>query len=127
MVSFEGDDAKKIGLDDKELTDFARLKFKNNFAGIQFTDRSKDLLEIFKDEKQKSTIGSINIRVWIVGDNFPIAYHIEIKAGGISQPSYLNAVLGYGSKQNVPDTVKTTIEKFIEGFAIDFFKVRKEL
>jgi hypothetical protein len=126
-VSFEGDDAKKIGLNENQLTDFAKLKFKNNFSDIQYTDRSNNLAEVLTDDKSAATVGLINIRVWIVGDDYPIAYHVAIQAGGLKNPSYKNAYLGFGSKRNVPDTVKKAIEEFIEEFAVDFFKVRKEI
>ncbi len=36
----------------------------------------------------------------------------------------LNEVLGYGSKTNVPDTIKETLKKMIENLAIDFSKAR---
>tara|TARA_B100001964_G_scaffold209089_1_gene242298 strand:- start:136 stop:285 length:150 start_codon:yes stop_codon:yes gene_type:complete len=36
-------------------------------------------------------------------------------------------VLGYGSKDDVPDEIKKTISNMIEGLAISFYKVRGEL
>jgi len=127
-VAFEGKDAEKIGLKEKDLTDLLKLKFKNNFAGIPYKDQSDKILEIYKNKAIAPTIGNLIIKVWIVGDDYPIAYHIELIAGSFeNMNNYKNAVLGYGSKSNVPDTVKKTIGQCVEEFAVIFFKARGEL
>ncbi len=38
IVQFEGDDAPAIGLSKEDLTDFLKLRFKNNFAKIPLRD-----------------------------------------------------------------------------------------
>ena len=37
------------------------------------------------------------------------------------------AHLGYGSKDNVPDTIKSSIEELVVSAAVTFFKTRGEL
>lgn len=131
-VVIEGEDAEEIGLDSDELTEFLRLKYKNNFAGFPYKDvfaeeDAEKLIESLQDEVLQSMTGVIIVNVWIVGTNYPIAYHIETTAGSLAEMSYENAVLGYGSSENVPDHVKKTINDMVEGLAIAFYKTRGEL
>ena len=125
---FLGDDAKNIGLDKKKLTDYLRLKIKNNFANMKFEERPR------KKYKPRE-IGKIRFRVWVTGDNYPVAYHVKCEfwsAWDSEDPDYdyriwENAVLGYGSRDNVPDTIKKILDEMIEELAILFYKVRGEL
>lgn len=124
-VSLQGS-AEKIGLKEKELTDYLKLRFKNSFAKYEFKEVEK-LWDVMQDKKIAPTIGLIHIQVWTVGDDYPIAYHISINAGNLSNArEYTGAYLGYGSKSNVPDTVKESISSFIDKLAIAFFKARGE-
>ena len=119
-----GDDAEKIGLDEKKLTDYLRLKIKNNFANIRIGGP-------YSTVKQ---LGSINLRVHVLGDNYPVAYHLKFQfshcGDGQIDASVIwhnDTVLGYGSKDTVPNLIRTDIDIVIEGLAILFFKVRGEL
>ncbi len=144
MATVQGDDAIKIGLFESELTDYVRLLFKNNFAGIKYTDP----LSFKNSDQQTKKVGFLWFRIWIVGDDYPIAYYVEGKMGSIDLSRFplgtsfknwsrtfinknvkeleLNEVLGYGSKTDVKDTIKETLKKMIEDFAIDFSKARDE-
>ena len=127
-VVFKGEGAKKIGLNEKELTDFLKFKFKNSFAEIPYRDQSDKIHDIYEDKNKAKTIGSIVVRVWIVGDSYPIVYHMEIIAGTFEKmTAYTNAVLGYDLKRNVPDKVRITIGEFVKELAIKLFKARGEL
>lgn len=124
-VLLNGEDAEKIGLTDKELTDYARLKFKNNFANIKYEDKS--LYEI-QTMTEALEIGRLWFSVLVVGDDYPIAYHIQCVAGSYgSGPIWSGGKIGYGSKKTVPDTIKEAISKLTEELAIDFFKVSDEM
>ncbi len=124
-VYFKGDDARKIGLDATALTDYLRLKVKDNFADIGFAKRGTTVNEM----------GYIETRVWVIGNSDTIAFHI--KAGfssfyTINDTTKIEEVtmeerLGYGSRNNVPDGIKTTIGEMVEKLAIKFYKVREEL
>lgn len=125
-VSVEGS-AGTIGLKKEDLTDFLRLRFKNSFAGMGFKE-PKNLWETFEDKEKGKKIGSIHVKVWTVGDEYPIAYHIAISAGNLANTrQYESAILGYGSKRNVPDSVRESISKLIDDLAVAFFKARNEL
>lgn len=125
-VSIMGD-ARKIGLKEDELSNYLRLKFKNNFADIPYKKASYND-KIFNNKEQRNSIGSIHIKVWTIGDDYPIAYHLSIRAGNYTDFGiYTNAILGYGSKENVPETVKKLITELVEELAISFFKARGAL
>ncbi|MHC4270276.1 MAG: hypothetical protein ACYSTS_17695 [Planctomycetota bacterium] len=59
VIFEEEEDAKSIGLDEKELTDYLRLRIRNNFANIKIEEPDFDKYT----EKQ---IGLILLRVWVV-------------------------------------------------------------
>jgi hypothetical protein len=127
-VIFEGEDAEKIGLDEDELSDFLRLKFKNNFAGIPYKEEPDESFEILLDEERQSKIGSFVVTVWIVGTDQPIVYHMTATVDSWEfEGGFESTVLGYGNKATVPETIRTTITEMVEKAAIMFFKVRGEL
>ncbi len=138
-VTVDGD-ANKIGLFKSELSDYVKLLFKNNFAGIKYINSTG---------KPAKEVGFLWFKVWTVGDDYPIAYYVEGKMGSVdeetlfwdkflrfdelgiytfTQPSSkdfeTNAVLGYGSKTSVPDTIRKSLKDMVEKFAIAFFKAR---
>ncbi len=121
-VKFEGDDAEKIGLKENELTDYVKLLFKNNFAGIKQKEKSS------LDLEEHKKIGFLLFTVWVVGDVYPIAYHVDSLMGnmlyGFNKGAVSKAVLGCGSRSNVPDAIKNSIKNLVEGLAITFFKAR---
>lgn len=117
-------DAEKIGLSKSQLTDYATLKFKNNFAGVKY--ENSVLFPKSKAEGYKT--GKLYFGVSVVGDDYPIAYYVKCVAGSYgSGPIWSRSYLGYGSKETVPDTIKECISKMTEELAIDFFKARGEM
>jgi hypothetical protein len=138
-VTVEGD-AYKIGLFKSELTDYVKLLFKNNFAGIKYINSTG---------KPAKEVGLLRFKVWTVGDDYPVVYYVEGKMGSVdgetffwdkflevdelnihifTQPSSkdyeTSAVTGYGSKTDVPDAIRKSLKDMIEKFAIAFFKAR---
>lgn len=125
-VSLEGS-AEKIGLKKENLTDYLRLRFKNSFAGMEF-EETENLWQTMQNKDEAKKVGSINVKVWTVGENYPVAYHIAISAGNLSSSrEYENSVLGYGSKQDLPEYVREIISKMVDDLAVTFFKARREL
>ncbi|MFZ2330949.1 MAG: hypothetical protein WAW45_05060, partial [Atribacterota bacterium] len=74
-VKVQGEQAFIIGLTGEELTDYARLKYKNNFATIPFQEISAGEAYLYQEEEKAKKVGSIWFRVWTVGEDFPIAYY----------------------------------------------------
>ena len=123
----------ELGLDEQELEDYAKLRFKNSFAAIEFDrELSESVFEDFSPEEKDAVHGVIIFRVWTVGTDYPIAYHISIMAGTLGPGYYnpdrhTNAYLGCCSKTDLMDVVKESIDSLMEDFAIEFFKARGEL
>ena len=69
-VSLEGS-AEKIGLKKDNLTDYLRLRFKNSFAGMEFKEQ-ENLWETFENKDKAKKIGNIHLKVWTVGDDYPM-------------------------------------------------------
>jgi hypothetical protein len=138
-VTVEGD-AYKIGLFKSELTDYMKLLFKNRFAGIEYIDSAGN---------PAKEVGFLRFKVWTVGDNYPISYYVEGKMGSVDGETFfwdkflesdeldictftqppsrdfeINAVSGYGSREDVPDTIRKSLKDMVEKFAIAFFTVR---
>lgn len=121
------ENAEKIGINEEEITNFLKLRFKNNFAEIKYNESAMpDGFE--KSEKEKGKLGYLWCKVLTVGDDYPVAYHIRCIAGNYNQfDVWETEYIGYGNKSNVPETIKKTLSKAIEELAITFFKVRGEL
>ena len=125
-VYFNGT-AKDIGLNKDELTNFLKLRFKNSFAGTAYqqTDFKKIMNE---SDAQKSKRGVIEIKIWTVGNDYPIAFHIEISSGNYSNfEQYKTAFLGYSSKEKIFESVKKSITELVDDLAVSYFKARGEL
>lgn len=119
--------AEKLGLKEDKLTDQLRLRFKNNFAGMEFKEPDS-LVRILLNPDSAQKYGSLHVAVWTVGDDYPVAFHIEITSGNLADTDqYKRAMLGYGSKKDVPATIRKQIEELVEDAAVVFFKARGEL
>ncbi len=119
------EEAKKIGIDENELTDYLKLIIKNNFASIRM--ERPDF-----DKYTRKQVGVLVFRVMVTGDNFPIVYHLRCRFQHLDYAQGDAVIweaekLGYGSKDNVLDTIKKSIDRQVEELAILFYKVRGEL
>ena len=139
--SIEGKNLQEenTGLSETELTDYVKLKFKNNFGGIQLLTR--DQLEKIRDKRKYEKLGYIWFGVFIVGgSDFPVAYNVQCRVGNykyfienlpaaVQRSSIIweNQMLGIDTKINVPTRIKECINILMEKLAIDFFKARGEL
>jgi hypothetical protein len=134
-VSLFGDGATQLGLNEQELTDFFKLKYKKNFATFPHKP-AVNPFDFFKDENIFNKVGVIKIRVWTVHRDFsendiivPVAYHVRLASGYMASPQfdYNQEYLGWCLKENTNKTIKEVISQFVERFAITFFKARGEM
>ncbi len=131
-VKYTGD-AKKMGLDETGLTDYLWLRIKNNFANIRIeypavdkaVEEGIDLTEYLKSFNEQS--GFVYVKVWVVGDNYPVAYHLVISFYCNNSLLTEWEFLGYGTMDKVPDQIRSQIDKVIQELAIKFSKARVEL
>jgi hypothetical protein len=124
-VSLVGD-AEKIGLGEGELTDNARECFKKYFGDKKLDDVSRDSARFLNlvSSRDKS-IGNITFRIWVIGDDYPIAYHVRCEAGNFSNPSiWTDEVLGHGSKATTPQAIREILDEMTKVLAMAFFKVQ---
>ena len=117
-VYFMGDDAEKIGLlNVMELTDYLRLRIRNNFENIKIEDSGIDK---YKDEQ----VGMIKIRVWVLGTDYPIAYHLKCEFRNNIRLVWGQEYMGIADKERILNAVKEGIDVLIQVLAMDFFDVR---
>ena len=68
--------------------------------------------------------------VWTVGNDYPVAYHVECEVHSYGsgrshwKSNTQNAVLGYDSSENVPQTIDQKLEDFIEDLASLYYDAR---
>ncbi|MDD4363251.1 MAG: hypothetical protein PHD33_03460 [Atribacterota bacterium] len=128
FVKIQGENSSLIGLDSYELTNYAKLKYKNNFSGIDYREITADEYVIFQEEEKAKKTGSIWFRIWTAGEGYPIVYYIECKAGNYQNYDIWNdEVLGFCDEKEINQIARTEITRMIENFAITFFKVRGEI
>ena len=128
QVKVQGEDSLLVGLKSEELTEFAKLKYKNNFANIEYKEIPAEESYLYQEEEKAKKVGSIWFRVWIVGEDFPIAYYIECRAGTYQNYEiWRDEVLGFCDAKELKQIVRNEITRMIENLAITFFKVRGEI
>lgn len=116
FVYFEGS-AESLGLNKDRLTDSLRLRLKNAIASMPFCK-----------EGQLDGATFVFLRVWTVGKDYPVAFHLDLNAGTPSNArAFEHAILGYGSKEGIEEQVKRSINNLVESFAIAFHKGRGEM
>ena len=127
-VKVQGDRSAMVGLNSEELTDYAKLKFKNNFSNIAYQEVTAEESSIFQEEQRAKKVGSIWFRIWIVGEGPEIAYFMECKAGNYDHYEIWNdEILGICDEDEINQIARNEINRIIEDLAIIFFKVRGEI
>jgi hypothetical protein len=123
-VSLVGD-ADKIGLDEDDLTNQAKTCFKKYFGEKKLEDISKDSEKFLKlVSSRDKTIGNITFRVWVIGDGYPVAYHVRCEAGNFSNPSiWTDEVLGHGSRETTPRAIRDILDEMMKVLSAAFLKI----
>lgn len=123
--------AKELGLVQAELTDFVNLRFKNLFTGFTLEEIPKDKEGLPKKDINPGEWASLTVKIWTVGKDYPVAYHVELKMeklfGGVN--GYQDAALGYASAKTLKDerVLKDTISDLIERAAVTLFKIQGKM
>lgn len=121
--------AEKLGLKGGELTDATRLMFLKNFPGVALEISGAPSVD---GRERLSQLGFLTCEVWTVGEEYMVAYHLDCNAGSYLMPRtpgtlWNRAILGYGPKDDISDTVHIGLRSMIEQFATTFFKVRGDV
>ncbi|GEM_PF-1418026 len=124
-VSLVGD-AVGIGLDQKELTDYLRTKFRTYLPGVRLEDVAENtdrFLRLVADRDR--TIGNVTVRIWVIGNEYPVAYHVRFDAGNFSDPAiWSEEILGHGSSKTAPGAIRKILDEMMQMFSRTFFQVR---
>jgi hypothetical protein len=113
------------GISPEELTQFMRLQFARYFSDVPY--RGIDVSR-WSDEENRIAMGRFSCRVWIEGDDSPVAYQVKCQISTADHPNIItDASLGYGPKDKVAAIVRQQIDRMVESFALLYFRVRNEL
>lgn len=114
--------AADIGFDLNWLTDHLNLRLRNDLALVRHCG---------SDDRDATPL-HLGIDIWTVGEDYPVAYHVEahvfIFDSAIALPShyespYSTAVLGYGNaKQLVDGKIEDLIDKIVREVALEYVK-----
>ncbi|MEX0958010.1 MAG: hypothetical protein WDZ63_01840 [Burkholderiales bacterium] len=122
---WKADSENEIGLSSAQMSDYLRLRYRNNFADIPYVELTEGL---FGSEEINRTRGRLWCAVWTVGDSYPVAFHVECQIGTLHEPNVLRrAVLGYARKELAIEEIRKEIDSMLTEFAQVFFRVRGEI
>ncbi len=112
--------AEEIGLEIDDLESYLKLRLRNDLG----------FLEICRPDDYADKISlSIYVNVWTVGNDYPVAFHIEFYTS-ILAPSvpYFHSkpfetdMLGYASSEKIYEQVTDSIEELVKATAIAYIK-----
>jgi hypothetical protein len=120
--------AEELGLRSDEITARARARFREYFPNIPLEDVSGDskrfLDLVFSRDK---TVGSITFRIWVLGEELPVVYHVKCDAGTFDNPAiWTDETLGHTSRASLRETVDGMVDEMLKTLAVAFLKVRAQ-
>jgi hypothetical protein len=110
--------AEDIGLDRHALGNVLEAQFLKEFTFLQ---------EDFTFEKTYETwqIGLFTCEAWTVGNNYPIAFHLQCTGGPMDEPRHWQyATLGYGRKDKIAEAVREGLQSIVAEYAAFVRKAR---
>ena len=122
-------DAEAIGLNEYQLTNYLDERFSAYFCNTKYEDLSRNPAKLASIiARRDGRVGIITFRVWVMGDNYPLAYHVRCDAGSFENPSiWSEEVLGHGSKRTAPAAIKEILNELMRQFAEIFLKAKGEV
>lgn len=120
--------AEELGLKTDEVTRHAKNRFRDYFFGVRLEDISSDSKKFLSLMLSRDrTVGNITFRIWVLGDEYPIVYHIKCDAGNFDNPSvWTEETLGHASRANLQEAVLGIIDEMLKTLAVAFMKVRAQ-
>ncbi|MFW5795206.1 MAG: hypothetical protein ACOCV1_06945 [Bacillota bacterium] len=116
----------------KKLSDYLKLKIKNNMTDINIMTKKEydNWLANIGDysNKEKNKLGRFFIRVWLIGDSYPVVYHVRATFGSFTNVDiWSQEYLGYTNSSNIEKVTKDLIIKLVEEASITYLKVIGEM
>jgi hypothetical protein len=120
--------AEQIGLKTEEMTQHAKAKFREYFSGVRLEDISGDSSQFLSLLlKRDRTVGNITFRIWVLGEEYPLVYHIKCDAGNFDNPSiWTEETLGHGTKTGLKESIPAIMDEMLKTLAVAFFKVKAQ-
>jgi hypothetical protein len=118
VVGVQGS-AEEIGLKSSDLEDYLNLRLKNDLGFLEICESD--------DYVKKNTL-TVNVDVWTVGTDYPIAVHIKIISFTLgSVPDFHNkpfqsAALGVSSPTKISEAVTDSIEELVKLMSVSYLK-----
>jgi len=130
ILIFTTENEVKIGLNKKKLNEFLKLRYKNNFSNFPYKQLNENEFSNFAlsegENEIREFLGVIIVKIFTVGSDYPIAYHINLSAGNLSQTLFEAEYLGIDSADTIEKAIKNSIRQLVESLANDFFKARSK-
>ncbi len=124
-ISLVGD-ADRAGLSERELTEYARTRFRKHFDRTKLEDVSRDskaFVNLLASGEKK--VGNVAFRVWVVGQETPLVYHVKIEVGSFVNPAiYTEEILGHGSPKTTGDAIRAILDEMLKDAAQVFYQVK---
>jgi hypothetical protein len=103
--------AEEIGLESRSLTGFLEKQFLQDFAFLQSDFAFDKTYETWE-------IGLFGCEAWTVGNDYPIAFHVDCAGGSMDEPRHWHyASLGYGPKDRISEIVRKTLDSIVAEYA----------
>lgn len=103
--------AESIGLDNRTLANALQKTFLEDFAFLQSDFAFDKTYETWE-------IGLFECEAWTVGNDYPIAIHIQCAGGSMDEPRHWhNANLGYGPKDKIVDMARKALDAIVGEYA----------
>jgi hypothetical protein len=125
-VNIKGDKAKDINLDRDELSFYALHQFKDIFSTKMKYPYRLRAISVNTSISNKISYGRLTFLIWIIGNDYPISYFVQAKAGNHVSYFWKREVLEKGLKEEIPDEINKIIKQFIQELAHDYFTVKSK-
>lgn len=111
-----------LDIDKNKLTAYLKNIVQSKFNKRLELDKPSSPTVKFETNYQK---GVFECYVWIVGNDYPLSYHISCNGGSmIKRNIWQSAYLGYTNSQNINEVIKNYMTQLADIFAEKFFAIR---
>jgi hypothetical protein len=107
--------AESLGLENQSLIDLLSLRLRNDVSSVPLCGDIYD-----------EGLTWVFLSVTGVGNDFPVAFYVELRVSVSTEDVFESATLGYGSKTSVEEQVEESVRDLVESFGIAFLKGRGE-
>jgi len=115
-----------MGLYENKLRPYVLLQFEEIFTPKMKSPYSLRKIVESTTLFDRKRFGRLIFVVWVIGNDYPMYYYIEAKAGNQLHYFWRRDVLKKGLKEEIPDDIKKVIKEFIQELANDFLRLKSK-